>query len=307
MNWPSRPPPPACIQSLWAAHRRPQCGKRANRLVGQMVQQQWFMSVLREVGAALARVGGTQAGSSAPTSQERFAKGPMASDCQWRSQCDRRAAQSQPAIESRLSRCTRLIRLLDELVNPRLEHLAELLVVGIAEGAAGAGGTGRLRGGVRVWAGELGRLRGGRRTASSRGAFSAHRGASAAAALARRRLLTNAAGARGLLGAGLGFSLRLSALVRRGGARFLLVALRARPSGRLGLGGLVPSPVAAPQATIVARAPAGFGLERGLRLLEDREEEERLRGAGTAHRRGEGSRKDGRSTVGRAHAHAEAP
>jgi len=195
--------------------------------------------------------------------------------------------------------------MLDELVNPRLEHLAELLVVGIAEGAAGAGGTGRLRGGVRVWAGELGRLRAGRRTASSRGAFSAHRGADAAAAPARRRLLTNAAGARGLRGAGLGFPLRL--LVRRGGARFLLVALRARPDGWLGLGGLVPSPVAAPPATIVARAPAGFGLERGLRLLEDREEEERFRGAGTAHRRGEGSRKDGRSTVGRAHAHVEAP
>jgi len=35
--------------------------------------------------------------------------------------------------------------MLDELVNPRLEHLAELLVVGIAEGAAGAGGTGRVR------------------------------------------------------------------------------------------------------------------------------------------------------------------
>ena len=35
--------------------------------------------------------------------------------------------------------CTRLVRLLDELVNPRLEHLAELLVEGIAEGAADAG------------------------------------------------------------------------------------------------------------------------------------------------------------------------
>src|SRR4051812_11892803 len=92
--------------------------------------------------------------------------------------------------------CTRLVRLLDEPVNPRLEHLAELLVEGIAEGAAGAGGTGRLRGGVRAG---LGRRRGGRRTASARGAFPVlHRGAGAAAALARRRLLTNAAGARNL-------------------------------------------------------------------------------------------------------------
>jgi hypothetical protein len=46
----------------------------------------------------------------------------------------------------------------------RLLHRCELLVVGIAEGAAGAGGTGRLRGGVRVWAGELGRQCGGRPT-----------------------------------------------------------------------------------------------------------------------------------------------
>ena len=56
--------------------------------------------------------------------------------------------------------CTRLVRLLDELVNPRLEHLAELLVEGIAEGAAGAGETGRLRGGVRAGVAGLGRRRG---------------------------------------------------------------------------------------------------------------------------------------------------
>ena len=164
--------------------------------------------------------------------------------------------------------CARLIRLLDELVDPRLEHLAELLVEGIAEGAAGAGGAGRLRGGVRAGVGGRGRRRGGRRTASARGAFPAHRGVGAAAALARRRLLTNAAGARGLRGAGLGFRLRLSALARGAGARLLLVALRARPGGRLGLGGLVPPPVALP-AIIVARAPAGSGLERGLRLLQE--------------------------------------
>ena len=53
------------------------------------------------------------------------------------------------------------VRLLDELVNPRLEHLAELLVEGIAEGAAGAGGTGRLRGGVRAGVAGLGRGAGG--------------------------------------------------------------------------------------------------------------------------------------------------
>jgi len=199
--------------------------------------------------------------------------------------------------------CTRLVRLLDELVNPRLEHLAELLVEGIAEGAAGAGETGRLRGGVRAGVAGLGRRRGGGRTASARGAFPAHRGVGAAAALARRRLLMNAAGARSLRGAGLGFRLRPSALARGGG--LLLVALRACPGGRLDrLGGLVPRPVAAPRAIIVAR---GSGLERGLGLLEDREEEERLRGAGTAHRRGEGGREDDRSTVGRAHAHVEAP
>src|SRR5258705_4202200 len=65
--------------------------------------------------------------------------------------------------------CARLIRLLEDLVNPRLEHLAELLVEGIAEGAAGAGRTGRLRGGVRAGVAGLGRRRGGRRTASARG------------------------------------------------------------------------------------------------------------------------------------------
>ena len=37
------------------------------------------------------------------------------------------------------------IRAVIEGGSPRLEHLAELLVVGIAEGAAGAGGTGRVR------------------------------------------------------------------------------------------------------------------------------------------------------------------
>src|SRR4029077_8138591 len=150
--------------------------------------------------------------------------------------------------------------------------------------------------GVRAGVAGLGRRRGGR-TASARGAFPAHRGAGAAAALARRRLLTNAAGARGLRGAGLGFRLRFSALARGGGARLLLVALHARRGGRLdGLGGLVLPPV--PPAIIVARAPAGSGVDRRLRLLlEDREEEERLRGAGTGHRRGEGGRKDGRGTV----------
>ena len=85
--------------------------------------------------------------------------------------------------------CTRLVRLLEDLVNARLEHLAELLVEGIAKGAAGAGGTGRLRGGVRAGVAGLGRRRGGRRIAFARGAFPVHRGAGAAAALARRRLL----------------------------------------------------------------------------------------------------------------------
>src|SRR6476646_7878980 len=203
--------------------------------------------------------------------------------------------------------CTRLIRLLDELVDPRLEHLAELLVEGIAEGTAGAGGAGRLRGGGRAGVGGRGRRRGGRRTASARGAFPAHRGVGAAAALARRRLLTNAAGARGLRGAGLGFGLRLSALAGRAGARLLLVALRARPAGRLGrLGALVRPPVALP-ARVVARAPARSGLERGLLRLKHREEKARLRGAGTGHCRGEGGREDDRSTVGRAHTHGEAP
>ena len=180
--------------------------------------------------------------------------------------------------------CTRLVRLLDELVNPRLEHLAELLVEGIAEGAAGAGEdlgacAAAFALGSLGWAGgALGR------TASARGAFPAHRGVGAAAALARRRLLMNAAGARSLRRAGLGFRLRLSALARGGG--LLLVALRACPGGRLyRLGGLVPRPVAAPRAIIVAR---GCGLEPGLGLLEDREEEERLRGAwhGPPSRRG---------------------
>src|SRR3954468_16181860 len=220
-----------------------------------------------------------------------FAKGPMASDCQRRSQCDRRAAQSQRAIERRLSRCARLIRLLDELVDPRLEHLAELLVEGITKGGAGAGGTGRLRGGVRAGVGGRGRRRGGRRTASTRGTFPAHRGARASAALARRRLLTNAAGARCRRGAGLGLRLRLSALARRAGARarFLLVALRARPAGRLGrLGVVVAPPVALPAIIVTPRAPAGSALGLGLlRLLEHREEEERLRGAGAADRCGE--------------------
>src|SRR3954453_9722009 len=204
--------------------------------------------------------------------------------------------------------CTRLVRLLDELVNPRLEHLAELLVEGIAEGAAGAGETGRLRGGVRAGVAGLGRRRGGGRTASARGAFPAHRGVGAAAALARRRLLMNAAGARSLRRAGLGFRLRLSALAGRAGARLLVVALRARPAGRLGrLGAVVRPPVALP-ARVVARAPAGSGLERGLlRLLKHREEEERLRGAGTADRRGEGGGEDERGTVDRAHGHVEAP
>ena len=91
---------------------------------------------------------------------------------------------------SRCFGCARLIRLLEEFVNPRLEDLAELLVEGIAEGAAGAGGTGRLCGGVRAGVAGLGRGRGGRRTASARGAFPAHRDVGAAAALARRRLLT---------------------------------------------------------------------------------------------------------------------
>src|SRR3954463_8681538 len=86
--------------------------------------------------------------------------------------------------------CTRLVRLLDELVDPRLEHLAELLVEGIAEGAAGAGETGRGRGRVRAGVAGLGRRRGGGRPPPPRGAFPAHRGADAAAALARRRLLT---------------------------------------------------------------------------------------------------------------------
>jgi hypothetical protein len=47
---------------------------------------------------------------------------------------------------SRSFRCARLIRLFEERVNPRLEHLAELLVEGIPEGAADVGGAGRLRG-----------------------------------------------------------------------------------------------------------------------------------------------------------------
>src|SRR3954469_7739186 len=118
-------------------------------------------------------------------------------------------------------RCARLIRLLDDLVDPRLEHLAELLVEGVTEGAAGAGGAGRLRGGVRGGLGGRGRWRGGRRMASTRWAFPAHRGVGAAAALARRRLLTNAAGTRSLRGAGLGFGLRLFALDGGAGARLL--------------------------------------------------------------------------------------
>ena len=52
-------------------------------------------------------------------------------------------------------------------MNARLEYLAERLVVGIAEGAAGAGGTGRLRARVRAGLAGLGRLRGGRRAPSA--------------------------------------------------------------------------------------------------------------------------------------------
>ena len=61
-----------------------------------------------------------------------------------------------PASRNSCFGCARLIRLLDELVNPRLEHLAELLVEGIAEGAAGAGGSwapARRRSRWRRWAG----------------------------------------------------------------------------------------------------------------------------------------------------------
>ena len=53
-----------------------------------------------------------------------------------------RCSARSTAARSRCFGCTRLVRLLDELVNSRLEHLAELLVEGIAEGAAGAGGLG---------------------------------------------------------------------------------------------------------------------------------------------------------------------
>ena len=89
---------------------------------------------------------------------------------------------------SRCFGCTRLVRLLDELVNPRLEHLAELLVAGIAEGAAGEGGTGRLRGGVRAWVAGLGGCVGGGVLPPPAG-LSRAPSAAAAAALARRRLL----------------------------------------------------------------------------------------------------------------------
>ena len=221
----------------------------------------------------------------------------------------RNGYSSHPASRNSCFGCARLIRLLDELVNPRLEHLAELLVEGIAEGAAGAGGTGRRRGGVRAGVAGRGRRRGGRRTASARGAFPAHRGAGAAAALARRRLLTNAAGARvparswtrispaTFRSCPRSWSSTSPRRASRASRWKVWPARRPRPS-----------PVVAPPAIIVARAPAGSGLERGLlRLLKHREEEERLRGAGTAHRRGEGGRKDDRSTVGRAHAHVEAP
>src|SRR4051812_49639211 len=74
----------------------------------------------------------------------------------------------------------------------------------------------------------LGRLRGGRRAPPAGGAFSVHRGAGTAAALARRRLLPDAAGARGLRG-GLGFRLRLAALARGGGAAAPLPATQQPP------------------------------------------------------------------------------
>jgi hypothetical protein len=75
-----------------------------------------------------------------------------------------------------------------------------------------------------------------------------------------------------------------------------------------GLTGSVASSLSfAPPAIILARGPAGSGVDRGLRLLEERKEKERLCGAGIAHRRGECGRKDGRSTVGRAHAHVKTP
>src|SRR5262249_55643105 len=115
----------------------------------------------------------------------------------------------------------------------------------------------------------------------------------------------------GARGTGLGLRLRLAALAGRARTRLLLVALvalRARAGVRFGgLAAVVPGPVAAPPAIIVVEAPAGPGVGAGVdgaRRLHHRErEEEGLRGAGTARRHGEGSRKDERSAVDRSDVH----
>src|SRR5262245_46004450 len=200
-----------------------------------------------------------------------------------------------PARSSRsFSRATvgLLGRLLEQLVDPRLEHVSELLVERVAEIAAGAGrgrllriggGARRLRGGRRA-AGAGARLRRGRLRATA--VAGARGGARAAAALAGGRLLLGApAGGRLLLGApaarrlagialGLGLRARLCFLAPGRRARLVVVVVVARPGGGRGLDrlrGLLPIPVVGRRALLL--------LLLRLVLEEQRQEEERLRGA----------------------------
>src|SRR5262245_51404345 len=183
-------------------------------------------------------------------------------------------------------------RLLEQLVDSRLEHVAELLVERVAEIAAGAGrgrllriggGARRLRGGRRA-AGAGARLRRGRLRATA--VAGARGGARAAAALAGGRLLLGApAGGRLLLGApaarrlagialGLGLRARLCFLAPGRRARLVVVVVVARPGGGRGLDrlrGLLPIPVVGRRALLL--------LLLRLVLEEQRQEEERLRGA----------------------------
>src|SRR5262245_41228894 len=181
-----------------------------------------------------------------------------------------------PARSSRsFSRATvgLLGRLLEQFVDPRLEHVAELLVERVAEIAAGAGGARLLRIGARA-AGAC-RLRAGSRAAAAgarllRGRFRAAavagartRGraraaaALAAAALAGGQLLLGAPAARGLAGIalGLGFRACLCFLAGRRRARLVVVVV-ARPGAGRGfdrLGGLFPIPVVGRGALLLLR------------------------------------------------------
>src|SRR5262245_53509077 len=178
-----------------------------------------------------------------------------------------------PARSSRsFSRATvgLLGRLLEQLVDPRLEHVAELFVERVAEIAAGAGGARLLRIGARAAAG--GRLlRAGSRAAAagarllrgrSRAAAVVARartrgGARAAAALAGGRVLFGAPAARRLAGIALGLGLRacLCFLAGRRRARLIVVVVP-RPGGGRGLdrpGGLFPIPVVGRGALLLLR------------------------------------------------------